>query len=90
MSVRIMMSGKRGLTMAELKPCPFCGSENVIAEINNLDKEFVIFCENDCCRAEMKLPFADTMVGNGEFISFYEMQKIMDDLTNAWNRRADT
>lgn len=71
--------------MTELKPCPFCGCSTVIAEMCNLDKMFRVFCEE--CPAGMELSFADAQIGLGEFISFYEMQKIMDEMTDAWNRR---
>ena len=69
-----------------LKPCPFCGCEHIIAEINNLSKRFTIYCED--CIAEMELGFADAQLGEGSFISFYEARKVMDELTEQWNRRA--
>ena len=70
----------------ELKPCPFCGGE-VISEICNITKDFRIYCEN--CPAEMKLSFYDAQLNDGSFISFYEARKIMDELTDLWNERAD-
>lgn len=72
---------------SELKPCPHCGCENIVAEVSYIGKRFAVYCEE--CHAEMELSFADAQLGNGEFISFYEMQKIMDELVEAWNRRAD-
>ena len=78
------------MSKIELKPCPFCGSTEVIAEINTIDKKFYIFCENtDKCLSEMQLSFADAGIGNGEFIFFYEAQKIMDKMAEMWNRRAE-
>ena len=71
----------------ELKPCPFCGHEHIISEINNMSKRFVIHCEN--CVAAMELRFVDAQLGDGSFISFYEARKVMDELTECWNRRAD-
>lgn len=71
----------------ELKPCPFCGCEHIIAEINGLSKRFVIYCED--CIAMMELSFVDAQLGDGSFMSFYEVRKIMDELTENWNRRAD-
>ena len=70
--------------------CPFCGSDNVTAEISFLTKEFRIYCcDGEGCTAEMSLSFADAGLGDGSFISFYEADKIMKDLIAAWNRRAD-
>ena len=71
----------------KLKPCPFCGCEHIVAEINNLSKRFAIYCED--CIAAMKLSFVDAQLGDGSFISFYEARKVMDDLTEQWNRRAN-
>ena len=76
--------------MAELKPCPFCGSPAIAAEINFIDKYFCIFCAGDAeCIAEMRFSFADAGIGDGLIIDFAEIQKIMDELIEAWNRRAD-
>ena len=71
----------------ELKPCPFCGCENIIAEINYLSKRFSIYCED--CIAQMELSFIDAQLNDGSFISFYEARKAMDELTKQWNRRAE-
>lgn len=73
--------------MNELKPCPFCGGKYVIAEINNLSKRFTIYCED--CTANMELSFEDAQLDNGNFISFYKARELMDELTEAWNRRAN-
>lgn len=75
---------RRGKKM-ELKPCPFCGCRNIVAEMSNLDKAFHVFCEE--CMGEMNLSFADALIGNGEFVSFYEMQEIMNKMVEAWNGR---
>ena len=71
----------------ELKPCPFCKCEHIIAEINGLSKRFVIYCED--CIAMMEISFVDAQLGDGSFMSFYEVRKIMDELTENWNRRAN-
>ena len=71
----------------ELKPCPFCGCEHIVAEINNLSKRFAIYCED--CIAAMELSFVDAQLEDGSFISFYEARKIMDEMTEQWNRRAN-
>lgn len=71
----------------ELKPCPFCGCEHIIAEINHTSKRFVIFCED--CIAMMELSFNDAQLDEDCYISFYEARKIIDELTECWNRRAD-
>jgi hypothetical protein len=70
----------------KLKPCPFCGCD-AVAEICNITKEFRIFCEH--CPATMHLSYVDAQLGDGSFISFYEVRKIMDELTELWNERAD-
>ena len=75
------------MELNELKPCPFCGSEEIIAEINYLSKRFCVYCGE--CPANIELGFADANIGDGSFISFYEARKIMDNLTESWNRRAN-
>lgn len=70
----------------ELKRCPFCG-DDAIGEMSYLTKDFRIYCAN--CPAEMKLSFYDAQLNDGSFISFYEARKIMDELTDLWNERAD-
>ena len=71
----------------ELKPCPFCGCEHIIAEINYKSKRFVIYCED--CVAMKELGFNDAQLYDGSFIGFEEARKIMDELTESWNRRAN-
>ena len=39
--------------------------------------------------AAMKLSFVDAQLGDGSFISFYEARKVMDELTEQWNRRTN-
>ena len=70
----------------ELKPCPFCG-DDATAEICNITKEFRIFCVN--CPATMRLSFLDAQLDDGAFISFDEARKIMDELEERWNERAE-
>lgn len=70
----------------ELKPCPFCGCEHIIAAINHISKRFVIYCEN--CIAMMELSFIDAQLDDGSIMDFCEVRKIMDELTVCWNRRA--
>lgn len=69
----------------ELKPCPFCGGE-AVAEICNDLKELRIFCES--CPAEISLSFEIAGLDDGSCISFSEMRKAMDTLTDFWNVRA--
>ena len=71
----------------EWKPCPFCGCEEVIAEINHLQKVFHIYCGE--CPAEIGLGFVDANIGDSSFVSFYEAKKVMNELEELWNRRAD-
>ena len=71
----------------ELKPCPFCGGEEVIAEIDNLQNVLHIYCEN--CVAEIGMDFVRAGLGDGSFMSFYELKQVMNELEEIWNRRAD-
>ena len=69
----------------KLNNCPFCGGESIISEIDYTSKVFRIYCED--CPATMELSFKDAKIGSGAFISFYEMTKIIYDITNSWNTR---
>ena len=75
--------------MAEkLKPCPFCGDEYVIAEIYFPMSEFRIYCTGgDGCTAHMTLSFEDAGIVGGR-IDFEKAYAIMEQLIEAWNRRA--
>ena len=72
--------------MSELKPCPFCGSEDIYETFRQENwygcKEPIIFCNT--CKAEFSVeddsPFADV-----EEDYKYRKQRT----TKAWNRRAD-
>lgn len=75
------------MSKCELKPCPFCGCEHIIAEINHLSNRFVIYCEE--CIAQMELSFTDAQLDSGCVISFEEATKIIDELTTQWNRRVE-
>ena len=72
----------------ELKPCPFCGG-HPCAEVAYPQKEFRIYCTgvDPCCCAEMRLSFEDAGYGNGNHMTFYEIAKVMDELTELWNAR---
>lgn len=75
--------------MDKLKPCPFCGSEEVYAEVCYELKEFRIYCadpDTDCV-AEMRLSFADAGLGEGEIIDFKEMTTIIEQMVDLWNTR---
>ena len=72
----------------KLKPCPFCGCEYIQAEIYIPLEEFRIYCTGDeGCSAEMRLAFSDAGIV-GQHIDFDKAQQIMDELADAWNRRA--
>ncbi|MBO5790734.1 MAG: Lar family restriction alleviation protein [Clostridia bacterium] len=77
--------------MTELKPCPFCGGSEIYAEVSYQTKEFRIYCANadTSCVAGMRFSFADAGLGNGEIIDFQEMTKIIKELVDMWNRRAE-
>jgi hypothetical protein len=75
--------------MAELKPCPFCGDEYVQAEIYFPLSEFRIYCTGgEGCAASMELSFEDARIVGGR-IDFDKARAIMDQLEEAWNRRAE-
>ena len=75
--------------MAELKPCPFCGEDYVQAEICFRLSTFRIYCTGgDGCVASMELDFEDAGILGG-CVDFNKAQEIMDQLVEAWNRRAD-
>lgn len=69
----------------KLKPCPFCGSE-AVTEINRDERCFGIYCSR--CPAEIKLTFCELELGDGSVVSFDETARAMDELVEAWNRRA--
>lgn len=71
--------------MAELLPCPFCGSKRIGAEISYEEKNFRIYCDE--CPAEMSLYFADAGLNGGEVIGFGEMQDIIQEMIDKWNTR---
>jgi hypothetical protein len=73
--------------MAELLPCPFCGEEEIYAEISYLAKEFRIYCASGGCTAGMRLSFEDAGLGEGGTIDFAEMQTIMLQMIDLWNTR---
>ena len=71
--------------MAELKPCPFCGEEEIYAEISYENKELRIYCA--FCPAEMNLSFSDVGLDNGQVIGFDEMQAVIEEMIGKWNTR---
>ena len=75
--------------MAELLPCPFCGSEEIYAEVSYATKEFRIYCAaSDCdCVAEMRLSFSDAGLDEGSIIDFKEMTTIIQQMIELWNTR---
>ena len=75
--------------MAELKPCPFCGDDYVQAEIYFPLSEFRIYCAGgEGCVANMTLSFEAAGIIGGR-IDFAKAQEIMEQLIEAWNRRAE-
>ena len=71
--------------MVELLPCPFCGEEEISAEISYEDKVFRIYC--GCCPASYELYFSDAGLQGGEVIGFDEMQTVIQELIDKWNTR---
>lgn len=74
--------------MDKLKPCPFCGDEYVEAEIDIPMEVFRIYCTSgEGCTANMELSFEDAGIV-GSRVDFAKAQDIMEQLVEAWNRRA--
>lgn len=71
--------------MAELLPCPFCGSTSMGAEISYEEKNFRIYCDE--CPAEMILFFADAGLNGGNIIGFGDMQAVIEEMIDKWNTR---
>lgn len=68
-----------------LKPCPFCGGE-AVAEVVQKKRYFEIYCSE--CPAKINLPFCELNLGDGSVVSFDEMARAINELTNLWNGRA--
>lgn len=68
-----------------LKPCPFC-KEEACAEIDNVGKEFRIYCS--VCPAEMRVTYRDANLDDGSVIAFQEAVDWMNTLVDLWNARA--
>ena len=62
-----------GLTMAELKPCPFCGCTAIINHKEAIEA-WIVECSNNSCPASY-------MIGN-----YYDTE---NEAVEVWNRRAD-
>lgn len=68
--------------MAELRPCPFCGSEVELRIVETkIGKKTKIRCLNQYCY--MRYPTAFTSWHNDDTEEHAELR-----LTTAWNRRA--
>lgn len=74
--------------MIKLKPCPFCGNDEIIAEISYKDKTVGIYCAGDNgCFAQICERFHDLNLYNGDIIHFDELEEMMQDFAERWNRR---
>ena len=60
----------------ELKPCPFCGSKNVVLEENTVRKGFEasIYCNGDCMATQYTITY-DTP------------EEAKEQVIKLWNRR---
>lgn len=74
----------------KLKPCPFCGCDMIAAEICCERREFRIYCQggDPACLAEMTFSFEDAAIF-GNNVDFERAQRVMREMIDAWNRRAD-
>ena len=66
--------------MAELKPCPFCGSSDIRVVVTVTGTQ--IYCDN-CLVSILRGPFAES-----ESLAEAE-EKSKPNAIEAWNRRAD-
>ena len=73
--------------MPELKPCPFCGGEEIISEVSYGEKAFRIYCA--CCPASYELYFNDAGLQGGEIIGFSEIMEVIEEMTDEWNTRTE-
>ena len=63
--------------MDKVKPCPFCGSIGIGAEISNEEKAFkIIGCDRDCLNCGGKLSVPN---GCAEFRNVMEMARCKDE-----------
>lgn len=69
--------------MAELKPCPFCGSKKIIIEAFGFG-DYSAKCSN--CGAQTARHRTNIDINRWDIVSFDERAK---EAIKAWNRRAD-
>lgn len=67
----------------ELKPCPFCGTEN--PEFDDYDVCFIIGCNNEECNAHV---MSYGTVG-AETIPDNEVDEVIKKVITSWNRRTN-
>lgn len=72
--------------MTDLKPCPFCGSKNVNAEVFKETESYDAFVECDECdaRGPLEIRFWIGVEGTKE-----EREQAIAAAIEAWNKRAE-
>lgn len=81
--------------MMKLKPCPFCGSENLkhyFTSATGGSKRGVIVCNNCGCRLEYYSDYvhsiADAYCGDWKAANEYANEDARIEVARKWNRRA--
>lgn len=70
-----------------LNKCPFCGSEDVRAELNFKREELTLSCQD--CPVKMILEFPESIVGPDDTIDVEELEEFIRSAANTWNGRAE-
>lgn len=79
--------------MSELKPCPFCGGNNIGYSIKTTTIQFkrayhfAMYCKDCHCNGARTLWKCDT--NNVNRVSLERNEEFKQMAINAWNRRAD-
>ena len=80
--------GQKGIKMAKLKPCPFCGGTDLdygVKKTDNIkDNCLVVLVWVECCVCGSKTRAVSFLNR-----SRYEAERAFDRAERAWNRRAD-
>lgn len=71
----------------KLNKCPFCGSEDVRAELNFKREELVISCRD--CPVKMRFEFPESIICDDDTLDVEELEEFIRSAANTWNGRAE-